>query len=116
MLISTTDMLTSTITTMLISAMFILTDARIVSIIQLRFFEFLLQLVDRMNFKRCTCTLEALDRIKMLQTPCWKEKDRGAACVGKIQKKFKHRKNCVVKKCLLTRCSFYKTPNFDLQL
>ena len=65
-----------------------------------------------MNFKRRTCILEVGDRKKMPQTPCWKEKDRSATCVEKM----KHRKNCVVKECVLTRCSFYKKPNFDLQL
>ena len=64
-----------------------------VSIIQLRFLQSLLQLVHLMNFKRRTRILEVRDRKKMLQTPCWKEKDGSAACVGKIQ----HRKNCVLK-------------------
>ena len=62
-----------------------LTDVRMVSIIQLRFFQSLLQLVHLMNFKRCTHILEVGDRKKMLQSPCWKEKDRSATCVGKIQ-------------------------------
>ena len=35
-----------------------LTDVRRVSIIQLRFFQFLLQLVHLMKFKRCTRTLQ----------------------------------------------------------
>ena len=90
-----------------------LTDVRMVSIIQLRFFQSLLQLVHAMNFKRRTCTLEVEDskKKKKLQTPCWKEKDRSAACVGKIQ----HRKNCVVKECVVTKCLFYKKSNFDLE-
>ena len=65
-----------------------------------------------MNFKRRTCTLEVGDRKKMLQTSCWKEKDRNAT----YAEKFQHRKNCVVKECVLTRCSFYNKPNFDLEL
>ena len=53
-----------------------------VSIMQLRS---LLQLEHLMNFKRRICILEVKDRKKMLQTPCWKENDRSAACAGKIQ-------------------------------
>ena len=41
-----------------------LTDVRMVSIIQLRFFQSLLQLVHTMNFKRRTCTLEVEDSKK----------------------------------------------------
>ena len=67
-----------------------------------------------MNFKRPTRILEVGDRKKKkLQTPCWKEKDRSAACVGKIQQ----RKNFVLKECvLLTRYSFYKKSNFDWEI
>ena len=92
-----------------------LTDVRMVSIIQLRSFQSLLQLVHTMNFKRRTCTLEVEDskkkKKKKLQLRLWKEKGRSAACVGKIQ----HRKNCVVKECVVTKCLFYKKPNFDLE-
>ena len=87
-------------------------DMRMVSIMQLRFFQSLLQIVHLMNFKSRTRTLEVGDRKKMLRAPCWKEKKRSAASAGKIH----HRKNCVIKECVLTRCSFYKKPNFDLEL
>ena len=43
----------------------------------------------------------------MLQTPCWKEKDRSATCVGKIQ----HTKSCVLK-CVFTRYSIDNNLNF----
>ena len=77
----------------------LLTDMKMVSIIQLKLFRSLLHLVHLMSFKRRTRILEAGDTKKMLQTPCWKEKGRSAVCVGKIQ----HRKNCVLKGCMLTR-------------
>ena len=78
-----------------------LTNVRMVSIIQIKYFQHLLQLVHLMNFKSRTGTLEVGDRKKMFQTPCWKEKDKSAVYFGKIQ----HRKNCVVKECMLARCS-----------
>ena len=67
-----------------------------------------------MNFKRSNRILEVGDekKIKMLQTPCWEEKDKSTASVGKIL----HRKKCELKEWVLTRYSFYKKPKFDLEL
>ena len=66
-----------------------LTEVRMISVIQLRFFLFLLQLVHLRNFKRRTCILkvEKKKKKKMLQTTWWREKDKSVACVAKIQHK-----------------------------
>ena len=87
-----------------------LTDVRMVSIIQLRFFQSLLQLVHLMNFKRCTHILEVGDRKKCSNHLVGKKRIEALL----VLEKSNIEKNCVLKEWVLARYSFYKKPKFDL--